>query len=116
MTTANKQTVQKYMDGFNAGDHAMILACLTDDVAWYMPGHFDLQGKAAFDNEIENENFVGRPVITISRMVEEGEVVIAEGAVKCQMKTGGMLDALFCDVFEMEKGKIKKLTTYLMTK
>ena len=116
MTTANKQTVQKYMDGFNAGDHAMILACLTDDVVWYMPGHFDLRGKAAFDSEIENENFVGRPVITISRMVEEGEVVIAEGAVKCQMKAGGMLDALFCDVFEMEKGKIKKLTTYLMTK
>ena len=49
-------------------------------------------------------------------MVEEGEVVIAEGAVKCQMKAGGTLDALFCDVFEMEKGKIKKLTTYLMTK
>ena len=116
MTTANKQTVQKYMDGFNAGDHATILACLTDDVGWYMPGHFDLQGKVAFDDEIENENFVGRPVITISRMLEEGEVVIAEGAVKCQMKTGGTLDALFCDVFEMEKGKIKKLTTYLMTK
>ena len=49
MTTANKQTVQKYMDGFNAGDHAMILACLTDDVEWLIPGAFHTRGKTAFD-------------------------------------------------------------------
>ena len=30
--TANKKTVQEYMDAFNVTDHARILACLTDDV------------------------------------------------------------------------------------
>ena len=47
----NKQTVQKYMDGFVAGDHKMILSCLTDDVVWDMPGNFHLTGKQAFDKE-----------------------------------------------------------------
>jgi ketosteroid isomerase-like protein len=32
------------------------------------------------------------------------------------MKSGEKLDVLFCDVFEMENGKIKKLTSYLMNK
>ena len=112
----NKQTVQKYMDGFVAGDHEMILSCLTDDVVWDMPGNFHLTGKQAFDKEVGNENFVGTPSIQIIRMLEESNIVIAEGTVQSKMKTGGMLDAVFCDVFHMENGKIKQLTSYVMTK
>jgi uncharacterized protein len=111
--TENKRTVEAYIDGFNKTDHAQILACLTDDVVWEMPGAFHHEGKEAFDGEIENDAFVGSPTVTISRMVEENDVVIAEGAVRSQRKDGGTLNAVFCDVFEMESGKIRKLTTYL---
>ena len=104
------------MEGFREGNHEKILSCLTDDVAWYMPGFIDSKGKEAFDKEIENDYFEGKPTIEITRMVEENDVVVAEGSVQCQIKAGGILDALFCDVFEMEGGKIKKLTTYQMNK
>lgn len=116
MNTANKTTVQDYMDGFAVCDHAKILACLTDDIHWYMPGFFDLHGKEQFDKEIENDAFEGLPALTVSRMTEENDVVIVEGAVQSTFKAGGTLDAVFCDVFEMENSKIKKLTTYLMNK
>ena len=114
--TENKQTVQKYMDGFVAGDHEMILSCLADDVVWDMPGFFHLTGKEAFDKEIGNENFEGTPTIQVIRMVEENNIVVAEGAVQSKMRAGEMLDAVFCDVFHMERGKIKLLTSYLMNK
>ena len=114
--TENKKTVQKYMDGFNASDHKMILSCLTDDVLWDMPGFFHLKGKEAFDKEIENDNFTGKPTIKIIRMVEENNIVVVEGSVQAKFKAGGLLDALFCDVFHMENGKIKQLTTYQMNK
>ena len=114
--TENKKTVQRYMDGFVAGDHEMILSCLTDDVVWDMPGNFHLTGKEAFDKEVGNENFVGVPSIQVIRMIEEDNIVVAEGAVQSKMKTGGMLDAVFCDVFHMDEGKIKQLTSYVMTK
>ena len=114
--TANKKIVQQYMEGFMESNHEKVLECLTDNVIWKMPGHFDLSGKAAFDKEIENENFVGSPTIEIYRMVEEDEVVIAEGGVTSAKKDGGLLDAVFCDVFEFENGKIKQLTSYLMTR
>ena len=101
------------MDGFVAGDHEMVLSCLTVDVVWDMPGNFRLTGKEAFDKEIGNENFVGLPSIQVIRMIEENNIVVAEGAVQSQMKAGGMLDAVFCDVFHMDKGKIKHLTSYV---
>ena len=112
----NKKTVQLYMEGFIASDHEKILSCLTDDIFWEMPGFFALTGKDAFDKEIENDYFEGSPSIKITRMIEENDIVVAEGTVQCKIKAGGFLDALFCDVFYMENGKIKKLTTYQMNK
>lgn len=112
--TENKKTVEKYMDGFKQSDHEMILSCLTDDVEWAMPGAFHLAGKGAFDKEIENDAFVGPPAITVTRMVEENDVVVAEGTVRVEKKGGGFLHAVFCDVFAMEKEKIKRLTSYLV--
>ena len=112
--TENKRTVERYMDGFRKSDHAQILSCLTEDVEWEMLGMFHLVGRDAFDKEIENPAFVGRPAITVSRMVEEDNVVTAEGAVQAQKRDGGVLNAVFCDVFVMERGRIKRLTTYLV--
>lgn len=111
--TTNKLTVEGYMAAFNKLDHDQILSCLTDDVEWLIPGYFHRFGKAEFDNEIENENFVGNPTIVVTRMTEENDVIIAEGSVKCAMKNGGMLNAFFCDVFEMQNAKVRKLTSYL---
>ena len=112
--TENKQTVERYMDGFRASDHAQVLSCLTDDVEWEMPGAFHLRGKEAFDKEIENEAFTGRPTITVTRLTEENDVVVAEGSVRAQRTAGGVLSDVFCDVFVMQHGKIRRLITYLM--
>lgn len=110
----SKNTVQSYMEAFGRSDHSAILACLIDDVEWMIPGAFNLRGKAAFDKEIENEAFVGSPTIRVTRMIEERDVVVAEGQVRCARREGGFLNADFCDVFEMEEGKIKRLISYLM--
>ena len=110
----NKRTVDRYMAGFRVSDHAEILSCLTDDVEWEIPGMFHSLGKAAFDKEIENEAFVGRPDIAVNRLIEEGDVVVAEGSVRAQKRDGGALSLRFCDVFVLQAGKIKRLTSYLM--
>jgi len=111
--TENKKTVARYMDGFNKSDHEQILSCLTDDIEWEMPDTFHLYGKAAFDREIENAAFVGNPAITVIRMIEENDIVVAEGTVRVEKKSGGFLNAAFCDVFTMAAARIKRLTTYL---
>ena len=112
--SANKRTVEKYMDGFRRSDHQLILSCLTDDVEWIIPGAFHVKGKEAFDKEIENPAFVGRPAISVTRLTEEGDVVVAEGSVRATRSDGGSLNAVFCDVFEMRETKIRRLISYLM--
>lgn len=113
-SSRNKQTVEKYMEGFRHTDHAAILSCLTDDVEWVIPAMFRITGKEAFDKEIENPAFVGKPVIAVSRMTEENDIVIAEGTVRATKRSGEAMDLAFCDVFEMRDGKVKRLVSYLM--
>lgn len=110
----NKQTAQRYMEAFTRSDHAEILSCLTDDVEWVIPGAFHVTGKIAFDKEIENDAFVGSPAIKVSRVTEEHDVVVAEGSVRCARRDGGVLNAVFCDVFEMQNARIRRLTSYVM--
>lgn len=112
--SGNKRTVQRYMDGFRKSDHPVVLSCLTDDVEWVIPGAFHLRGKEAFDGEIENDAFVGRPTIGVTRLVEEADVVVAEGTVRSARRDGGVLNAVFCDVFVMRDERIRHLTSYLM--
>ena len=108
-----KKTIEKYIDGFNKSDHKQILSCLTPDVVWEMPGIFHREGKKAFDSEIENPAFEGKPVVVITRLTEEYDVVIAEGTVKGKRKGGESFNAVFCDVFEMENTKIKRLIGFI---
>lgn len=110
----NKLTVQKYLNGFRKSDHAEVLSCLTDDVEWVIPGRFHITGKAAYDKEIENDAFVGSPTITITRLTENDNVVIAEGSVRCRKKGGGDLNAAICDVFVLRDAKVKHHTSYVM--
>jgi ketosteroid isomerase-like protein len=110
----NKATVENYMDGFRRGDHQQILPCLTNDVQWLIPGVFHITGKEAFDKEIENEQFIGTPAITVTRMTEENDVVVAEGSVRTQRKDGTFLELAMCDVFEMQAGRIRRLISYVI--
>jgi hypothetical protein len=39
---------------------------------------------------------------------------VAEGSVRTQRTDGTFLNLAFCDVFEMQDGRIRRLTSYLM--
>ena len=112
--TDNKKTVEAYMDGFRRTDRAQILACLTDDVEWHIPGAFTSQGKDAFSSHIVDDGFVERPLITVTRLTEEDDVVVAEGTVRTERTDGRVMNLAFCDVFELAGGRIRRLTSYLM--
>jgi ketosteroid isomerase-like protein len=112
--SANKETVQRYMDAYSRWDHAAVLACLTDDVEWVIPGAFHLAGQEAFDHEIEGHGAAGPPEIVVTRVIEEDDVVMAEGTVRNALEDGGVLSLVFCDVFLMRDGQIRHLTSYLM--
>ena len=110
----NQETVQTYMEAYAKWDHSAVLDCLTDDVEWYIPGATTLKGKAAFDAAIEGEGSSGPPRISLDRMIEQDDIVVAEGQVIAALDNGGTLQLVFCDMFFFRDGKIRKLTSYLV--
>jgi uncharacterized protein len=112
--TPNRQTAERYLDGFRTTDRALILSCLADDVEWRIPGAFQVRGKDEFGRHIVDEGFAPRPEIVVTRWIEAGDVVVAEGSVRTEKTDGTVLNLAFCDVFEMRDGRISRLTSYLM--
>ncbi len=112
--SAPKDAVQRYFEGFRRSDHAMILALLTEDVRWDMPGLKHLEGKAAFDSEIENPDFIGSPILTIDRLVEEAGTVVAIGEVIASPRGATRVRLAYCDVFTFAGELISRVESYLV--
>ena len=112
--TPNETTIDAYMDGFRRMDRGQILSCLTDDVEWLIPGAFHVHGKDEFARHIVDEGFAGHPEITVTRQIEVNDVVVAEGSVRAPRREGPPVALVFCDVFDMRQGKIRRLVSYLV--
>jgi uncharacterized protein len=110
--STHKRIVEKYIEGFRRSDHAQILSCLTDEVLWALHGYKPLQGKDAFDAEIENEGFEGSPAITVDRLIEEGDNVVATGGGTVAEKGGKRREFVFCEVFSFTGDAVSRLDTY----
>ena len=114
IVTPQKAMIETYFEGFRRGDHQQILDCLTDDVVWDLPGFAHLTGKVAFDREIENDAFVGRPTLIVDRLVEEGDTVVAIGSGEASRKDGERFPFAFSDAFTFSDGKIRCVESYLV--
>jgi ketosteroid isomerase-like protein len=105
--SANIETVNRYLDGFRKNNHEQILSCLTDDVEWTVYGAFHLTGKEAYDKAIDGApEFIDPPELNVVRMVEQGNVVMAELTGRAKRAVGGDLRMSMAEVFVMRDGRI----------
>jgi ketosteroid isomerase-like protein len=110
----NKQTVERYLDGFRKHDHAQILSCLTDDIEWTVFGAFHLTGKQAYDEAIEGPGFTGPPTLEVVRTAEEGEVVMAELTGAATRDDGTVMRMSMAEVFVMRDGLIAERRAWVI--
>jgi uncharacterized protein len=111
---SGKHVVETYFDGFRRSDHGAILACLTDDVVWDLPGFKHLEGKEAFDGEIENDAFEGSPSLQLDRLIEEGDTIVALGSGCARRRDGEEFRFAFSDVFTFRRELICRVESYLV--
>lgn len=109
-----KEVVETYFEGFRRGDHPQILACLTDEVVWDLPGYRQLTGKEAFDREIENDDFVGSPTLIVDRLIAEADTVVAIGNGEATHTSGARHQFAFCTVFTFAGDKICRVESHLV--
>jgi uncharacterized protein len=113
MSTREK-VVEQYFEGFRRSDHPMILACLTEDVVWDLPGFTRLEGKDAFDGEIENPDFVGNPLLTVDRTLTAADAVVTTGRGEASRASGERFRFAFCDVFTFTGDLISRVESYVV--
>jgi len=110
----HEQIVHRYMNGFRRSDHDAILACLTDDVVWHIHGLRSTHGKAEFDDEIENPEFVGSPELTVERTVDAGDIVVVTGTGRGQHREGGPFRFAYSDLFTFRDDLIAQVDSYVV--
>jgi ketosteroid isomerase-like protein len=111
----NTETVNAYLDGFRRNDHERILSCLTEDIQWTVFGAFQLTGKAAYDKAIDGApEFIDPPDLQVVRMVEQGDVVMAELTGTAKRAAGGEMRMSMAEVFVMRDGKIAERRAWVI--
>lgn len=111
----NIETVNTYLDGFRKNDHRQILSCLTDDIKWTVFGTFQLTGKEAYDKAIDGApEFIDPPVLEVVRMIEQGDIVMAELTGTATRAAGGEMRMSMAELFVMRAGKIAERRAWVI--
>jgi uncharacterized protein len=109
-TSANKKIVESYYSS-KGTEYARILADDVELVDWD-PGvpatGAVTKGKSAYVQNRGNREFKSQ----IVRMTEEGNVVVVEGFARGHKEGRGPWTVRFCDIYELEDGKVKRVSTH----
>lgn len=111
----NTEVVNRYLDGFRKNDHEQILSCLSEEIEWTVFGAFRLNGKEAYDQNIDGApEFVDPPELELVRMVEQDDVVMAELSGSVKRAAGGEMRMSMAEVFVMRDGKIAERRAWVI--
>jgi uncharacterized protein len=106
----NKKLVERYLA---SSDRSKIAPLLADDVEWVewaegvAPTGVWTRGKAPVLANFGPEELVSE----VTRLTEEGNVVVAEGFVRLDRKDGRPVRIRSCDTFEIENERVKRLSS-----
>ncbi|MER7077181.1 nuclear transport factor 2 family protein [Saccharopolyspora kobensis] len=88
---------------------------LTDDIRWTVFGGFQATGKEAYDQNIDGAPvFIDPPELEVVRMVEQGDVVMAELVGVAKRAAGGEMRMSMAEVFVMREGKIAERRAWVV--
>lgn len=109
----NKEIVKEVVQGFLDADIEKVLSHMTEDVQIGWPGFFELEpGKEAI-----RKFFADVPEIvsgSIDSLIGEDNMVAGAGRVTARHKDGSLKNSFFCDLYELENGKVKRLKSYMV--
>ena len=109
----HREVVESLAVCFNRQDWVGMLPMLTDDVErWEVGAPQSTRGKKEFEQEMAPGPDVTDLREEITRMVEEGNVVACEGKVRVSKKDGKVINVRFCNLYEFEGEKVKRITAY----
>lgn len=112
-----KEFIQSLIEAFDKNDVELILSHLADDIEWNIVGEQVFSGKkniADFFNAHPDMKMLSS---TKDHFVIAGNTVAVDGQVQCEEGgTGVIHDMFYCDIYDLEDGKVRKMTSYCINK
>jgi ketosteroid isomerase-like protein len=112
----NREIILKLTEAFDTYDQKTILNHIADDVEWNMLGESLITGKenmAAFFNEHSSVKILSS---SKDHIVVDGDQVAVDGEMKCIGPDNKIHEMYYCDIYELENSKVKKLISYTVNK
>ena len=123
MTTAeNKALIQTIMEARSRRDPAPFIAAMADDFVWRITGSTSWSGEYVGKTEVRERllkplhaQFVAPTRLTASRILADGDYVVAECKGDATTVSGERYVNTYCFVMRLADGKLKELTEYMDT-
>ncbi len=106
----NKQIVREFLNR----DPSTVAALVADDMEWVEwgdgvpPSGVVHRGTAGISENIGDDTLRNE----ITRMTEEGDVVVAEGICHVTKTDGRSLKVRFCNIFELKNGRVRRQDSF----
>lgn len=112
----NKEVIMQVIDAFDKSDGETITSHMTDDVEWYLLGAQVYSGKETIRKFFNDNQGIQVTSSIKNHIIADGDTVAVNGEITCTTSEGELCDMYYCDFYEMENFKIKKLTSYIVDK
>jgi ketosteroid isomerase-like protein len=116
MIMENRALIMELVEAFDKSESEKILSYLSDDFQWHMLGDFFISGKENMSKFLQDHADMGILSCSKDRILVDGDRVAVEGEVQCSGKDEVIYDMYYCDIYELERGKVNKMISYTVNK
>ena len=118
----NKALIQDIMDARARRDPGPFIAAMADDFVWRITGSTAWSGEYVGKVDVLERlmkplrgQFTAPNSLTLSRIIAEGDYVVAECRGNATTLAGELYANTYCFVIRMADGKLRELTEYMDT-
>jgi len=112
-----KEFIQSLIEAFDENDVERILSHLSEDIVWNIVGNDTFTGKKSIRDFFNAYPDMKMLSSTKDHFVIDGDTAVVDGEVVCEHAvTGARQDMFYCDIYQLENGKVRKMTSYCIDK
>ncbi|WEK38340.1 MAG: nuclear transport factor 2 family protein [Candidatus Pseudobacter hemicellulosilyticus] len=110
-----KQIIRQIIALFDNNDTEGLINIVTDDFEWIMVGDMTVKGKEELKKMFAASGDMEMLSATKDHLVVEGNTGVCDGIVTMK-ENGEEKERHYCDIYELQGEKLKKMTTYIVNK
>ncbi len=110
-----KKIIQQIIALFDNNDTEGLINIVTEDFVWDTPGEMTINGKNELRKMFSDAGGMEMLSATKDHLVVEGNTGVCDGIVTMKVN-GETTEQYYCDIYDLEGDKLKKMTTYISKK